>query len=679
MRASRLAVPFASSFLPGLLLCLACGGGPRPHAAADTPVMAVPDLDQRALLLLLVDRQMFEPVAVDQALRSGPELREELAVTLGRVPDRRGRPILAGLLVDEAPAVRRAAAFALGQLGDPEGAAALSKAVRDSDRETGVLAVEALGKLGARVVDVAEQLLPLSEEERWARLLPHLFRYRKDPSSVPLAEHGLGVADRELHARAAYALAREPLPDAVPLLRPLLADPDPRVRAWAARGLGLAGAGQDLPALLPLLADREAQPVVQALRAARGLILAGKARAPAEWRARLAALASDPRAGVRATALEAAGAWPLSTLPAGDELGAALATRAGTGGNGRERGLALVALALGRHPRAAELTAAAATASDDDVRARAAEAAGLLQDGALVERLAADPSPVVREAAVGVRLTSAEQAADKGAAVATAALSDADLGVRAVVLDWLVAHPVVALQPLSGAVARALRDPSLEPALAALRAVVARAKAVSLERGALVQLLEKVAADPHYVLRREAGRALATLERPVPSLAPIDTGRSLDVYREIVQRTRAPRTVEIRTARGALRVRLACPQAPLTCLNFLQLAGQGFYDGLRFHRVVPDFVVQTGDPRNDGYGGPGYAIPDEVGRLRYGRGVLGMALAGQDTGGSQFFLTLSPQPHLDGGYTAFGEVIAGADVLDAIVAGDRVEKVVEVR
>jgi cyclophilin family peptidyl-prolyl cis-trans isomerase len=126
-------------------------------------------------------------------------------------------------------------------------------------------------------------------------------------------------------------------------------------------------------------------------------------------------------------------------------------------------------------------------------------------------------------------------------------------------------------------------------------------------------------------------------------------------------------------------VRLACPQAPLTCLNFLNLAAQGFYDGTAFHRVVPDFVVQGGDPRGDGTGGPGYVIRDEINRLRYDRGTVGMALAGADTGGSQFFIALSPQPHLDGGYTAFGEVTGGAEVLDRLRLGDRIEKVTEVR
>ena len=218
-----------------------------------------------------------------------------------------------------------------------------------------------------------------------------------------------------------------------------------------------------------------------------------------------------------------------------------------------------------------------------------------------------------------------------------------------------------------------------EAGLAAVRAVAARAESQPLERGAAVALLEKAAASGPYVLRREAGEKLGKLGRPAPALGPVETGRSLDDYRDIVRRTRKPRTVEMRTAKGAIRIRLDCPRAPLTCLNFLQLAGQGFYNSLTFHRVVSDFVIQGGDPRGDGSGGPGYAIRDEINRVRYARGTVGMALSGPDTGGSQFFIALAEQPHLDGGYTAFGEVVAGEDILDVLEGGDRIEKVVEVQ
>jgi len=107
----------------------------------------------------------------------------------------------------------------------------------------------------------------------------------------------------------------------------------------------------------------------------------------------------------------------------------------------------------------------------------------------------------------------------------------------------------------------------------------------------------------------------------------------------------------------------------------MELARRGFYDGLPFHRVVPGFVVQGGDPRGDGSGGPGYTLRCEIGQRFYGRGAVGMALAGKDTGGSQFFVAESPQPHLDGGYTIFGWVASGMDAVEKIRPGDLIEKV----
>jgi cyclophilin family peptidyl-prolyl cis-trans isomerase len=101
----------------------------------------------------------------------------------------------------------------------------------------------------------------------------------------------------------------------------------------------------------------------------------------------------------------------------------------------------------------------------------------------------------------------------------------------------------------------------------------------------------------------------------------------------------------------------------------------GYYQDVRFHRVVPNFVAQDGDRRGDGNGGPAHSIRDELNPRRYERGAMGMALSGPDTGGSQYFLMLVPDPHLDGRYTVFGRMISGWDVLDALVQGDRIERI----
>ncbi|MCB9832406.1 MAG: peptidylprolyl isomerase [Planctomycetes bacterium] len=134
-------------------------------------------------------------------------------------------------------------------------------------------------------------------------------------------------------------------------------------------------------------------------------------------------------------------------------------------------------------------------------------------------------------------------------------------------------------------------------------------------------------------------------------------------------------TATIHTNRGDLVLAMRPDLAPITVANFVRLAKEGFYAGIRFHRVVPDFVVQAGCPRGDGWGGPGWTIPCEPNALSYERGTIGMALAGRDTGGSQWFISHGPTPHLDGRYTIFGRMTKGFEVLDAIVQGDWIESV----
>jgi cyclophilin family peptidyl-prolyl cis-trans isomerase len=131
----------------------------------------------------------------------------------------------------------------------------------------------------------------------------------------------------------------------------------------------------------------------------------------------------------------------------------------------------------------------------------------------------------------------------------------------------------------------------------------------------------------------------------------------------------------IETARGTIEIELAVLDAPQTVQNFVTLARKGYFNGLQIHRVVPNFVVQDGDPRGDGSGGPGYSIRDELNDRPYLRGTVGMALSGPDTGGSQFFITHSPQPHLDAKYTVFGQVVQGMEIVDALQQLDVIQRI----
>jgi peptidyl-prolyl cis-trans isomerase B (cyclophilin B) len=131
----------------------------------------------------------------------------------------------------------------------------------------------------------------------------------------------------------------------------------------------------------------------------------------------------------------------------------------------------------------------------------------------------------------------------------------------------------------------------------------------------------------------------------------------------------------IETKKGNIELVLFEEDAPNTVANFEELANKGFYDGLTFHRVIPDFVIQGGCPKGNGTGGPGYTIKCEINPNKHVTGAISMAHAGKDTGGSQFFIAHSPQPHLDGVHTVFGKVTKGMEVVNAVKAGDVMTKV----
>ena len=643
-----------------------------PSRPAPRSVAAISHLEERALLLLLVDRQIFEPYTVEQSLLGDAALRERLAFALGNVPDPRGAGALRALLGDSEVAVRRAAAFALGLHSEAaaESRPAVLRATRDPDREVGALAVEALARLKVPLADVQQALAPLPEAERAPRLLPALFRFQED-ATVEAASAALAIPDPFLHARAAYALARYPRPAAAPHLRALLADPDPWVTDWAIRALGQVGDGADAAKLEPFLDSPNPGPAIQALRAMAKLIADGKAAPSASGRQRILALLDDPRFGVRVTAIEVAGTW------LGDEaLAAALRARVRSGPL-RERQLALLSLATGGDAQAADLLAETGRAPEWQLRAAAAQDAAKLPLPSLMATLLQDPAASVRVAALGARLEKAT--VEDGESLVRAALADTDPVVRSTALDWLAEHPRIPTSEIVKALAAAANDAMNDAQRSGVEAIRARAKAEPREREEAVRALQAQSASRGWLVRRAAIDALHALEATAPE-SPGEAGRGLNVgnYRELLLAAAGEHRVRVETDKGELTLDLACDRAPLTCTNFLSLARQGFYDGLYFHRVVPDFVVQGGDPRGDGSGGPSWEVRDEIGLLRYGRGVVGMALSGPDTGGSQFFITLSPQPHLDGGYTAFGTVTAGLDVLDRLEQWDRIVRVREV-
>jgi cyclophilin family peptidyl-prolyl cis-trans isomerase len=191
------------------------------------------------------------------------------------------------------------------------------------------------------------------------------------------------------------------------------------------------------------------------------------------------------------------------------------------------------------------------------------------------------------------------------------------------------------------------------------------------------QALLPLTLHANHAVRSLAREVVTELELEIPAgeVAGVTNAAGVEDFAQASQ----IRGANLITTRGTVHIRFHSSDAPLTVLNFARLAERDYYDGLRFHRVVPGFVVQGGDPRGDGYGGPGSTIRCETSRHSYVRGAVGMALAGRDTGGSQFFITHSAHPQLDGRYTLFGEVTQGLAVVDALAEYDRILDVEIVR
>lgn len=180
-------------------------------------------------------------------------------------------------------------------------------------------------------------------------------------------------------------------------------------------------------------------------------------------------------------------------------------------------------------------------------------------------------------------------------------------------------------------------------------------------------------------LRALAARVFPALGARWAPIYPVETGRTLEDYRGIVRTfvlaQDNPRLIIDVEGRGNITIELFPREAPLTVANFLQLVGRGYFDGNRWHRVVPNFVVQDGDRTGLGNGGPGWAIRDEINRRQYDIPMLGMALSGPNSGGSQWFINLSPQPHLNGQYTIFGRVTGTYGPLKRVLQGDLIRTI----
>jgi cyclophilin family peptidyl-prolyl cis-trans isomerase/HEAT repeat protein len=574
------------------------------------------------------------------------------------------------LLSDAEAPVRASAAFAAGILGEPSLVSVLTPLLADPDPSVAARAAWSLGFLdsepGRRAIVAA--IPGAADADRRAALLRGLWRFAT-PDAAEAALRYASDPEPRVRSAALYALARKPQASSLPALTACLRDPEPSAAATCARGLGVLGKAESIP---PLAAALEA-PSPVAIQAMLGLSLLLEknpgAPLPAERRERVLALSSDANPNVAVPALQLLRAYA-------DERDAfrRLWTVASSG-RGRRAQVATQSL-MAAVPQQAEPVVNAAIGSPDPfLRAAAAESLSFLAPdwaASVRERLAADPDPLVRGRVLdGLKTADAVRAARP---LVDAALADTDPGVRASALDALSRLEDPTLWPVfRDAVTRSAGDAAPDVPIQAIGAAAERPK----EAGAR-EVVEAAYRHPSTLVSRLARRALLRSFGADPAAFPAReylTKRTPTDYAAAAARAARPWVARVETEKGVVRIRLAGGDAPLTVENFLTLAEKKYFDGARIHRVVPGFVVQDGDPTGTGNGGPGWEIRDELVPAPYRAGTVGMALSGPDTGGSQWFATQSPQPHLDGIYTVFGQVESGMDVVMRIEQGDRILRV----
>jgi cyclophilin family peptidyl-prolyl cis-trans isomerase/HEAT repeat protein len=686
---------FRNALLAGLIPALAARAGAQKLPSG----VGAQDVNLYAQLLSMTDTRQLDMPLVERALSSKwRPLRAAATIAIGQVGPERGKAgsrKLRSLLTDHDLTVGANAAYALGLLRDTASVADLRVALA-ANHDVAREAAWALGEIGAparaaivsglsgrRDHDTAIQLLLAAAKLRpipIADVRP--FLREKNPSVVWAAAYAIartrspaGVRDLIDLEALPIVSSRRPSPDRTSETSAAYLDSlsgAQRARAEIARGLAKPAAGDSLGlkafrVLARLVGDIDPHVRINAIRSI------GTYGPPAK--AALVYSTRDVDPNVRIAAAQSFG-----TVLARDDADFTAIWGADTSIVYRSSLLASAARAGLRPP---ELTSWALS-PDWRLRAAVASAAGDTLDRAFAfsrtTPLTRDRDPRVREAAYGaIAPTAGMPLEDTVHAILIKGLADPDFYVRATVIGALADRPSAGdLSAVLASYNLATRDSANDARLAALQYVGALWKkdSASLNATWLQQLAQTpVPGDP---LERAAGKEVPVWAKwSAVAAAP----KSIDWYEGVVRAIVLPpltgKTLNatISTVRGPIRLELFGTDAPITVWNFLSLAKSGYYRNTRFHRVVPNFVAQDGDPRDDGNGGPGYSIRDEMNPRRYERGAVGMALSGPDTGGSQYFITHSPQPHLDGHYTVFGRVIRGFDVLDKIAQGDLITRV----
>jgi cyclophilin family peptidyl-prolyl cis-trans isomerase/HEAT repeat protein len=671
--------------------------------------------DRTAQRLYTRFRQMEDERAVSsdflQYLTSSHAgVRKQAVLALGRIGDRSAVGSLSQVLLDDGNAqVREYAAFALGEIEDVKGVRALVGTLISNGevKEVRARAAEALGKIASipenaqvlgeetntRIINALIDILPkpaselkIGQENLVALTLTALMRIHSPSSIEPIAQQ-LSSPNAQIRFVAANSLTRTLRANpgkasklVFDMAVSAIKDQNPLVRATAASVLGATKKAEAIEILLPLLNDSNEQVQVNTIRAL-GVLDDKKAVKPlinlgqellTQYRQAKTPLSPElNKLYLIATALgqlKDTTALPLlkslRTLPSGT-IGSNIETEEALARFGAEAFFdydSSIDLKIGNWQTVSNF----ASGLGDVGTERAIKALDELLAGKKVGTLDVRAIPEILRAMSKVKNPNLN-------AILKEQLKAEDVIIRATVAELLMdTKSDENFSALVSAYEKTSKDVMNDAKLAILMALAK----YGLKANTTLNLALK---DSDHLVRRQAVDLLKMIDAGnfENKIGAVKTERAANFYQEITNRSNGekPPTAEIITSKGRIKVELFQEDAPLTVANFIALAEKGYFNNITFHRVVPNFVIQGGDPRGDGNGTPGYQIRCEINMRPYQRGTLGMALSGKDTGGSQFFICHSPQPHLDGGYTVFGQVLEGMEVVDKIVRGDLIEKI----
>jgi len=630
-------------------------------------------------ILLREHARNLEDGYLNQAAENAdPQVRARAMEALGKIADPGSVAMLSHGLADADESVRLAAAFALGQLATRDAETALRTAYeKESSAAVRAVILPAVGKTGHEdtIPFLADILVSQHPEDaaHAAMALGHLGRRGIDIQTAGKGlTAGLRNPDVEVNWRSAYAVQRGRVAGGAGALPRALRSPDVRVRIYGVRAVGALRREKLAEELLPLLNDEDWRVRVEVARA--------MANCKADFYvSRIGLLLDDRNEHVRLgtiTALTQFGGKGLAQLTEMRESSdwriraAILRTLPRASGEG-----ALVDLRDG--------------ARDPNWRIRlaSAEAFALVkteQALLLLEKMVNDEMPAVQAAAINSLVVFPQAEAT---VMIRPGLKSSDPAVLVSAANAAGQRLDRSALPLLMDAYDPLQSPVDNEQMVAILLAIGQTATAKDEDGGMgtytdaefdkaIMVLEQASQDPEYAVSSQAMISLGLMldeDVNIPAPKP-ELFDSFDLELSVALATAAkPPVARITTSRGDIVVELNPKAAPGTVANFVTLAREGFYNGLTFHRVIPDFVLQGGDPRGDGWGGPGYAIRSEDNIVPFTTGSLGMATSGKDTGGCQFFITHSPQPHLNGRYTVFGQVLEGQDIADKIQVGDTIK------